>query len=181
MNIYNLKNIKLQNIKLTEFDIDSSKQIAFASANTLIDTTKDKEIQLKELVKKQKNAELACLLITSSEQTKLDEINKKYKINTTTIPFNIRDGIFSCFNASARSFVDENGSFVHLNLGEFLSSEIVIEKNSMQINDSLIKNFENPFLDNELVIHVDYGIGIYEGLEVLKTNTSEEEYIKITK
>ena len=30
--------------------IDSSKQIAFASANTLIDTTKDKEIQLKELV-----------------------------------------------------------------------------------------------------------------------------------
>ena len=50
----------------------------------------------------------------------------------------------------------------------------------MQINDSLIKNFENPFLDNELVIHVDYGIGIYEGLEVLKTNTSEEEYIKIT-
>ena len=71
--------------------IDSSKQIAFASANTLIDTTKDKEIQLKELVKKQKNAELACSLITSSEQTKLDEINKKYKINTTTIPFNIRD------------------------------------------------------------------------------------------
>ena len=159
--------------------LDSSKQIAFASDNALIDTTKDKEIQLKELVKKQNNAELASLLITSSEQTKLDEITKKYKINTTTIPFNIRDGVFSCFHASARSFVNENGSFVHLNLDEFLSSEILIEKNSLQINDSLIKNFENPFLDNELVIHVDYGVGIYEGLEVLKTNTSEEEYIKI--
>ena len=32
--------------------IDSSKQIAFASDNTLIDSTKDKEIQLKELVEK---------------------------------------------------------------------------------------------------------------------------------
>ena len=160
--------------------IDSSKQIAFASDNALIDTTKDKEIQLKELVEKQNNAELASLLITSSEQTKLDEINKKYKINTTSIPFKIRDGIFSCFHASARSFVNENGSFIHLNLDEFLSSEILIEKNNLQINDSLIKNFENPFLDNELVVHVDYGIGIYKGLEVLKTNTSEEEYIKIT-
>ena len=160
--------------------IDSSKQIAFASDNALINTTKDKEIQLKELVEKQNNAELASLLITSSEQTKLDEINKKYKINTTSIPFKIRDGIFSCFHASARSFVNENGSFIHLNLDEFLSAEILIEKNNLQINDSLIKNFENPFLDNELVVHVDYGIGIYKGLEVLKTNTSEEEYIKIT-
>ena len=160
--------------------IDSSKQIAFASDNALIDTTKDKEIQLKELVEKQNNAELASLLITSSEQTKLDEIHKKYKINTTSIPFKIRDGIFSCFHASARSFVNENGSFIHLNLDEFLSAEILIEKNNLQINDSLIKNFENPFLDNELVVHVDYGIGIYKGLEVLKTNTSEEEYIKIT-
>ena len=160
--------------------IDSSKQIAFASDNALINTTKDKEIQLKELVEKQNNAELASLLITSSEQTKLDEIHKKYKINTTSIPFKIRDGIFSCFHASARSFVNENGSFIHLNLDEFLSAEILIEKNNLQINDSLIKNFENPFLDNELVVHVDYGIGIYKGLEVLKTNTSEEEYIKIT-
>ena len=74
-------------------NLDSSKQIAFASDNALIDTTKDKEIQLKELVKKQNNAELASLLITSSEQTKLDEINKKYKIDTTTIPFKIRDGM----------------------------------------------------------------------------------------
>ena len=58
--------------------LDSSKEIAFASYNVLIDYTKDKEIQLKELVDKQNNGELASLLITSSEQTKLDEINKKY-------------------------------------------------------------------------------------------------------
>ena len=160
--------------------LDSSKEITFESYNALIDNKKDKEIQLKDLVDKQNNGELASLLITSSEQTKLDEINKKYKINTTTIPFNIRDGIFSCFHSSARSFINENGSFIHLNLDEFVSSEILSKKNNSQINDSLIKNFENPFLDNELVIHVDYGVGIYEGLEVLKTNSSEEEYIKIT-
>ena len=160
--------------------LDSAKQITLTSDNALLDNKKEKKLQLKELVNKQNNGELASLLITSSEQTKLDEINKKYKIDTTTIPFKIRDGIFSCFHASARSFVNENGSFIHLNLDEFFSSEIFTKKSSSQIDNSLIKNFENPFLDNELVIHVDYGIGIYEGLKVLKTNTSEEEYIKIT-
>ena len=45
--------------------------------------------------------------------------------------------------------------------------------------DSLIEKFENPFNDDELVIHVDYGVGIYKGLELLKTNSSEEEYIQI--
>ena len=45
--------------------------------------------------------------------------------------------------------------------------------------DSLIEIFENPFHDDELVIHVDYGVGIYKGLELLKTNSSEEEYIRI--
>ena len=159
--------------------LDSAKQITLKSDNALLDNKKEKKLQLKELVDKQNNGELASLLITSSEQTKLDDINKKYKINTTSIPFKIREGIFSYFHASARSFVNENGSFIHLNIDEFISSETLTEKSGSQIDDSLIKNFENPFLDNELVIHVDYGIGIYEGLEVLKTNTSEEEYIKI--
>ena len=45
--------------------------------------------------------------------------------------------------------------------------------------EELIEKFENPFHDDELVIHVDYGVGIYKGLELLKTNSSEEEYIQI--
>ena len=52
-------------------------------------------------------------------------------------------------------------------------------KPSTTNQDSLIKKFENPFHDDEFVIHVDYGVGIYKGLELLKTNSSEEEYIQI--
>ena len=58
-------------------------------------------------------------------------------------------------------------------------SETLNAKPSTTNQDSLIKKFENPFHDDEFVIHVDYGVGIYKGLELLKTNSSEEEYIQI--
>ena len=44
---------------------------------------------------------------------------------------------------------------------------------------SLVHTFDNPFHDDELVIHVDYGVGIYRGLTLLKTNANEEEFIQI--
>ena len=59
-------------------------------------------------------------------------------------------------------------SFVHLNLDEVLNSEILNRKPISENQDSLIQKFENPFLDDELVIHVDYGVGIYEGLRAFK-------------
>ena len=60
-----------------------------------------------------------------------------------------------------------------------MNSEILNPKSTPANLDSLIEKFENPFHDDELVIHVDYGVGIYKGLELLKTNSSEEEYIQI--
>ena len=124
------------------------------------------------LIEKQSDRVIETLLITSSEQTKLDQINKQYKTTATSLPFSHHNGVFSCIHLPVRSFVSENGKFVHLNLDRVTGSETLNAKPSTTNQDSLIKKFENPFHDDEFVIHVDYGVGIYKGLELLKTNST---------
>jgi len=159
--------------------LQSADLLTLSNANPIIDYSKEKETQLKIAVEKQINGEIDSLLITSSEQIKLDKLNKQYKTNITSLPFSIRNGTFSCIHLPVRSFTSKNGKFIHLNLDEVMSSEILNSKSTSKNQDSLIEKFENPFHDEELVIHVDYGVGIYKGLELLKTNSSEEEYIQI--
>ncbi|MDA9964555.1 transcription-repair coupling factor [Gammaproteobacteria bacterium] len=159
--------------------LKSADQMSLSDAKLTIDHSKEKNIQLKMLIDKQVNGIIDTLLVTSSEQTKLDQINKQYRASITSLPFTLKNGIFSCMHLPVRSFISTNGKFVHLNLDEILNSEILSPTSTSANQDSLIENFENPFQDDELVIHVDYGVGIYKGLELLKTNSSEEEYIRI--
>jgi transcription-repair coupling factor (superfamily II helicase) len=159
--------------------IKLAKEIKILDPDPIIDQSIEKNIQLKILIEKHAKKEIETLLITSSEQTKLDQINKQYKTTITSLPFNLHNGIFSCIHLPVRSFVSKNGKFVHLNLDRVTSSEVLNVKSTKTNQDSLIEKFENPFNDEELVIHVDYGVGVYKGLELLKTNSSEEEYIQI--
>ena len=159
--------------------LQSADLLTLSNDKPIIDYSKEKETQLKIAIEKQINGEIDSLLITSSEQIKLDKLNKQYKTNITSLPFSIRNGTFSCIHLPVRSFTSKNGKFIHLNLDEVMSSEILNLKSTSKNQDSLIEKFENPFHDEELVIHVDYGVGIYKGLELLKTNSSEEEYIQI--
>ena len=159
--------------------LKSADQLSFSDSNLAIDYSKEKDIQLKELIEKQVNGLIDTLLITSSEQTKLDQINNQFKTNIASLPFALQNGIFSCIHLPVRSFISKNGKFAHLNLDEVMNSEILNLESTPANQDSLIEKFENPFHDDELVIHVDYGVGIYKGLELLKTNSSEEEYIQI--
>jgi len=141
--------------------LKSADQFSFSDPKITIDHSKEKDIQLKELIDKQINGIIDTLLITSSEQTKLDQINKQYKTSIASLPFTLQDGIFSCMHLPVRSFVSKNEKFVHLNLDEVMNSEILNPKPISENQDSLIQKFENPFHDDELVIHVDYGVGIY--------------------
>jgi len=166
-------------IKDLQTYLQSAREIEILDLDPIIDQSKEKEAQLELLIEKQVNKEINTLLITSSEQTKLDEVNKKYKTSITSLPFNLSNGIFSCIHLPVRSFVSKNGKFVHINLDRVTSSEVMNAKSIATNQDSLIEKFENPFNDDELVIHIDYGVGIYKGLELLKTNSSEEEYIQI--
>ena len=166
-------------IKELQLYIQTAKKIVVTDDNPIIDNSLQKETQLKILIEKQINGEIDTLLITSTEQTKLDQINKQYKTQIVSIPLSPSKGIYSCIHLPARSFVSKDEKLVHLNLDITANSKILDAKPASVTQESLIEKFENPFLDEELVIHVDYGVGIYKGLELLKTNSSEEEYIRI--
>ena len=166
-------------IKELQLYIQTAKKIVVTDDNLIIDNSLQKETQLKILIEKQINGEIDTLLITSTEQTKLDQINKQYKTQIVSIPLSPSKGIYSCIHLPARSFVSKDEKLVHLNLDITANSKILDAKPASVTQESLIEKFENPFLDEELVIHVDYGVGIYKGLELLKTNSSEEEYIRI--
>ena len=166
-------------IKELQLYIQTAKKIVVTDDNPIIDNSLQKETQLKILIEKQINGEIDTLLITSSEQTKLDQINKQYKTQIVSIPLSPNKGIYSCIHLPARSFVSKDKKLVHLNLDRTANSKMLDAKPASVTQESLIEKFENPFLDEELVIHVDYGVGIYKGLELLKTNSSEEEYIRI--
>ena len=99
-----------------------AKEIKILDPDPIIDQSIEKNIQLKILIEKHAKKEIETLLITSSEQTKLDQINKQYKTTITSLPFNLHKGIFSCIHLPVRSFVSKNGKFVHLNLDRVTSS-----------------------------------------------------------
>ncbi|MDG1062169.1 MAG: hypothetical protein P8P39_04590, partial [SAR86 cluster bacterium] len=83
-------------IKDLQTYLQSAREIEISDLNPTIDQSKGKETQLELLIEKQVNKEINTLLITSSEQTKLDEVNKKYKTSIASLPFNLSNGIFSC-------------------------------------------------------------------------------------
>mgnify|MGYP003951871951 CR=1 FL=1 len=157
----------------------SSEELDILKSQIKIDYSLDVDKQLDLLIKKQSNEEINSLLVTSSEQTKLDKVNKKYQLMPTSLPFNILQGSYSCIHLPTRSFIDAAGDFAHLNLDTLTNSDNSNQKSISTNQGSLVENFKNPFNDEELVIHVDYGVGIYRGLQLLKTDSSEEEYIQI--
>ena len=115
--------------------LQSADLLTLSNANPIIDYSKEKETQLKIAVEKQINGEIDSLLITSSEQIKLDKLKKQYKTNITSVPFTIRNGTFSCIHLPVRSFTSKNGKFIHLNLDEVMSSEILNSKSTSKNQD----------------------------------------------
>ena len=137
------------------------------------------EEQINDLVAKHRSGELTTLLVTASEQLKLDELNKQHGFTPASLPLKETKGLFSALHHPTRVFLDKANSFAYINVEHYLGHDTFINKKVSSIQASLIHTFENPFHDDELVIHVDYGVGLYRGLTLLKTNANEEEFIQI--
>ena len=91
--------------------------------------------------------------------------------------------------------VSQISSSFNIMVSDIVRPIYLIDKNTYLIhneninNNVLIKNIDEDksrylelnkvFNENEYVIHEDYGLGIYQGLEVVKANNKPSEYIKI--
>ena len=69
--------------------------------------------------------------------------------------------------------------FFYINIDNYEGQENIFDTKISRTKESLVSSFVNPFQNEEFVIHQDYGIGIYKGLILLKTNLNEEEFIQI--
>ena len=159
--------------------LKASSELKNINRNYLKDFPKNLDSQLEFLITKQASGDIKSLLITSSEQLKLDKVNKEFLTKNISLPLEIQKGVFSSINLPSRSFGSDFGEFIHFSLDGYINPENVKNHSSENNKNSLILKFDNPFHDNELVVHIDYGVGIYKGLKPLKTNQSEEEFIQI--
>ena len=135
--------------------------------------------QINELLLKIESSDLSRLVVSSGEQTRLDRLKKIFKFKKINIPLNSSEGVFSCLHQPTRSFIDLNKKYAYINIDYYLGQDRALDHKVSLGRKSLIVNFQNSFNDDELVLHVGYGVGIYKGLILLQTNSNEEEFIKI--
>ena len=97
-----------------------------------------------------------------SEIKKLDEVKTNFSIMLGDVVrpiHNIEKNIY----VFHKEYIDKN---IH---------DINIKQEKTSQKDFEYKNYEK----NDLVVHEDYGIGIYDGLEVIEADNQKNEYIKI--
>ena len=94
-----------------------------------------------------------------------NDINRKYKISIIkTEPIrNIYDEI-------------NNEYYFHK---EYIDKGIYNIDSNKEVKIKSSSYSQNIFTEGEYVIHEDYGLGIYSGLEVIQVNKSNNEYLKI--
>ena len=159
--------------------LSNATKVSEAQSGAKPDLTLGINDQIKELVSRHQAGKIKTLFVTASEQIKLDELNKEYGFKNALLPFDMSEGLFSAPHHPTRYFYDKNSSYAYINVENYLGQDTSINKKVASEQASLVHTFDNPFHDDELVIHVDYGVGIYKGLTLLKTNANEEEFIQI--
>ena len=159
--------------------LGSATNVSEAQSESKPDLTLGINDQIKDLVSQHQAGKVKTLFVTASEQIKLDELNKEYGFKNAVLPFDESGGLFSASHHPTRYFYDKNSSCAYINVENYLGQDTSVNKKVASEQASLIHTFDNPFHDDELVIHVDYGVGIYRGLTLLKTNANEEEFIQI--
>ena len=143
-----------------------------------IDVSFDSFNELKEAIFKNtfNNSKLVLMSSVSSEIEKL-KVEFKDKANEITNLDNIKKDISIMFGDIVRPiFLPEKNIYIFhkefLDKSTYNSYEV---KENTQKKEGIFKLFNNE----DYVVHEDYGIGIYKGLEVIQANKKISEYLKV--
>ena len=152
--LLNAKNISAKNLKyqFNKFsDLESSIQNLELEENIKINITSSIETEYQKLKKKYSSTS--------------DYINDKYEISVIKT-----DPIRNLFNET------NNEYYFHK---EYIDKGIynIGSNKEVKLNSSTYS--QGIFTNGEYVVHEDYGLGIYSGLEVIDINNTHNEYLKI--
>ncbi len=120
-------------------------------------------------------------LVVTSLNTEVQKIKKMTSINLKTINQydDINKGVNIMVGLPIRPFFDKSKNTYIFHKEQLEGSDYlnVINKKTSSI-ESKDKDF-SIFKMKDLVVHENYGLGIYDGLEIVEANNTKNEYIKI--
>ncbi len=115
----------------------------------------------------------------SSIPSEIKKLKEKYKTEAIKIKntSEIKNDLSIIYGNIVRpiNIRDENTLIFHKEYIDKSAYQIDLSNTKSIEKDTLSKLFQN----GDLIIHEDYGLGIYEGLEVVEANKKFSEYIKI--
>jgi len=166
------------NNSIKEF-LRKSKELTKTKSINYINSSLDLNQLIELMIEKYNQGEIKTILITSTEQAKLDNLKIISNFKNTSLPFIKTNGLFKCLHKSSRFYLNKTDNFFYINIDNYEGQENIFDTKISRTKESLVSSFVNPFQNEEFVIHQNYGIGIYKGLVLLKTNLNEEEFIQI--
>ena len=127
------------------------------------------------------NFQYKNILILTSIHAEIVEIKKIIKNESNDISdFNdMKSGINIMYGDPFKPFYIKNRDLivVHKESMDGIDSFVLYENKSLK-KDSIARDF-SLFKMNDYVIHDNYGLGVYAGLEIVETSDTKNEYIKI--
>ncbi|MDC0466717.1 transcription-repair coupling factor [Gammaproteobacteria bacterium] len=153
----------------------SKDKIVKAKDNYKIPCFKDFESLLRLIDNKEINNK-KIILITSI-QSEYEKLIKKFSTNINEISNidNAIDSLNLMFSEIVRPIELNSYVVCHKEYSETVNMSL----SSNDQTKSLATNKDILFKEGDYVVHENYGIGLYSGLEVVKTNDTSNEYMKI--
>ena len=128
-----------------------------------------------------KNSFKENLLIVSSFADQIEELCKKIHQKTQIISdySEHKNGISLMYGQPVIPFFDERNN-TYIFHKEVIDQDYSFTSSVKKEDMNLVKNNDfSVFKENDYVIHENYGLGIYSGLETVDANNTNNEYIKI--
>ena len=128
-----------------------------------------------------KNSFKENLLIVSSFADQIEELCKKIHQKTQIISdySEHKNGISLMYGQPVIPFFDERNN-TYIFHKEVIDQDYSFTSSVKKEDMNLVKNNDfSLFKENDYVIHENYGLGIYSGLETVDANNTNNEYIKI--
>ncbi|KAF2956525.1 DEAD/DEAH box helicase [Marinitoga sp. 38H-ov] len=161
-NLYNNLNnfYKTYNIRNFNIDINSLETlpaILYNEKNTILDYIDNYDI------------------FVINEDEALKSYSERERDNLEFIFSNIHKELYKLYSGKSIENILNKYKAIEVNKQNFLIKKVI---NKKKVEDIPVFEWEDLEL-NDLVVHEDYGIGIYKGLEKIKTQFGEKELIKI--
>ncbi len=143
----------------------------------LIEKTLGFKKNLEQAINELSKQSIKKIVVSTTIPSEYEKLKLKYgpSINEFENINDITDGFNLTIKDVFRPLND--GKSIYLHKDFFDHNYIQISSKS---NQDLKIDFDINFNKEDYVIHEDYGLGIYQGLEVVETNKKKNEYLKIT-